>query len=539
MSEINSLNKKLNKIIIETNGLSIFNTLELLSYENLNEQESQCLQDFIKKLKLFNNDELDIEDLLNHPIGIAFYDFLKSFPLKYHEEHIHLTGSLSAEFIYPRLKKLLDGKNGNIYSQKIVNIYGKNALPINSIGDVEKLIVLKDGEKFSRYLDLLYLAKIILNTKQDHIDAAYHMASELYHKYNVGSIRLKFTLSRSTSDEKEAILNEDLATEEDVVLGLHEGFEKFKEEYPDFGYVLSPSFRKEANFFDATKFKTKKESFEYQVNCLIDILEKYPFLQNVMKDIDTVGDEKNIYKKAHFETLKQGIRKLQYYGFKIRSHHGETFHTLKKGVQAVDNALNIWNIDTLEHGLSIGINPNYYFQRLLQKVLKLNQNSQPLDDKSMEYREIQEIHWNENNSSIRDKITNGIKLNSDEVLEFTKIKFHTAIEIERYQHDVLNRIISKDIGVVGLPSSNLKLTTAIPDYKDHPFSWWEKKGIKLGIGTDNYITLDTNYIREMLIILFSDAHNLKITKLLMVACKENRRAYISSLLWKMNKKQYK
>ncbi|QUE32165.1 hypothetical protein [Francisella philomiragia] len=536
MSEINSLNKKLNKIIIETNGLSIFNTLELLSYENLDEHESQCLQDFIKKLKLFNNDELDIEDLLNHPIGIAFYDFLKSFPLKYHEEHIHLTGSLSAEFIYTRLKKLLDGKNGNIYSQKIVNIYGENALPINSVEDVEKLIVLKDGEKFSRYLDLLYLAKIILNTKQDHIDAAYHMASELYHKYNVGSIRLKFTLSRSTSDEKEAILNEDLATEEDVVLGLYEGFEKFKEEYPDFGYVLSPSFRKEANFFDATKFKTKKESFEYQVNCLIDILEKYPFLQNVMKDIDTVGDEKNIYKKAHFETLKQGIRKLQYYGFKIRSHHGETFHTLKKGVQAVDNALNIWNIDTLEHGLSIGINPNYYFQRLLQKVLKLNQNSQPLDDKSMEYREIQEIHWNENNSSIRDKITNGIKLNSDEILEFTKIKFHTAIEIERYQHDVLNRIISKNIGVVGLPSSNLKLTTAIPDYKDHPFSWWEKKGIKLGIGTDNYITLDTNYIREMLIILFSDAHNLKITKLLMVACKENRRAYISSLLWKMNKK---
>lgn len=154
----------------------------------------------------------------------------------------------------------------------------------------------------------------------------------------------------------------------------------------------------------------------------------------------------------------------------------------------------------------------------------------------MEYREIQEIHWNENNSSIRDKIINGVKLNSDEILEFTKIKFHTAIEIERYQHDVLNRIISKNIGVVGLPSSNLKLTTAIPDYKDHPFSWWEKKGIKLGIGTDNYITLDTNYIREMLIILFSDAHSLKITKLLMVACKENRRAYISSLLWKMNKK---
>lgn len=536
MSKDNSLNKKLNKIITETNGLSVFNTLELLCYEDLDKQESICIKDFIKKLKLFNNDELEIEELLQHPIGIAFYDFFKNFPLKYHEEHIHLTGSLSAEFIYPRLKKLLEGKSRDVYSQKIKNIYGENALPINSVKDVEKLIVLKDGEKFSRYLDLLYLAKIILNTKQDHIDAAYHMANELYNKYNVGSIRLKFTLSRSTSDEKESILNEDLATEEDVVLGLYEGFENFRKEHPDFSYVLSPSFRKEANFFDNVKFKTKKESFEYQVNYLIEILEKYPFLQNVMKDIDTVGDEKNIYKKAHFETLKQGVRKLQYYGFKIRSHHGETFHTLKKGVQAVDNALNIWNIDTLEHGLSIGINPNYYFQRLLQKVLKLNQSSQPLDPKSMEFREIEEIPWNENNSTIRDKIINGIKLNEEEILEFTKIKFHTSIEIERYQHDVLNRIISKNIGVVGLPSSNLKLTTAIPDYKDHPFSWWEKKGIKLGIGTDNYITLNTNYIREMLIILFSDAYSLKITKLLMVACKENRRAYISNLLWKMNKK---
>ena len=30
-------------------------------------------------------------------------------------------------------------------------------------------------------------------------------------------------------------------------------------------------------------------------------------------------------------------------------------------MQAVDNAMNIWHIDTLEHGVSLGVNPNFYF----------------------------------------------------------------------------------------------------------------------------------------------------------------------------------
>ena len=89
--------------------------------------------------------------------------------------------------------------------------------------------------------------------------------------------------------------------------------------------------------------------------------------------------------------------------------------------------------------------------------------------------------------------------------------------------------------LVALPSSNKKLTGTFEDYKDHPFSWWEKKGVELGVGTDNYVTLDTNYIRELLILLFTDARNLKITKLLMVASGETRRPYISHLLWTMRK----
>jgi adenosine deaminase len=98
-------------------------------------------------------------------------------------------------------------------------------------------------------------------------------------------------------------------------------------------------------------------------------------------------------------------------------------------------------------------------------------------------------------------------------------------------------MLDKQISLVALPSSNLKLTGSFPDYKDHPFSWWEKKGVELGVGTDNYVTLQTNFIQELLLILFSDPQNLKITKLLMVATRETRRPYISHLLWLM-RKQY-
>jgi hypothetical protein len=97
-------------------------------------------------------------------------------------------------------------------------------------------------------------------------------------------------------------------------------------------------------------------------------------------------------------------------------------------------------------------------------------------------------------------------------------------------------MIDKRVSLVSLPSSNYKLTNCFEDYKDHPFSWWEKKGVELGIGTDNYVTLDTNFIQELLIVLFNDPQGLKITKLLMVATGELRRPYISQLFWQMRKR---
>lgn len=307
---------------------------------------------------------------------------------------------------------------------------------------------------------------------------------------------------------------------------------QFKSEVPEFDFVLSPSFRKEANFFDAKNFKSKKEHFLHQVDAILEMLEKHPKLIPYLCEVDTVGNERDLFRKSHFAEMQQGFRKLHFKGFALRSHHGETWHTLKRGVQAVDNSFNIWHIDTLEHGLSLGINPNYYFHSLYKRIILANERGEGTSVGGSDYKELMEMDWREH-EYVREKIFNGEPITKEEQRIFVKVKFHTAREVEHYQHDVLNRMISKKISLIALPSSNNKLTNYFPDFKDHPFSWWEKKGIKLGVGTDNYITLNTNYIQELLILLFTDPENLKITKLLMVATGETRRPFLSQLLWKM------
>jgi hypothetical protein len=536
LSKIDLLTDHLIKIISETNGISLADTLELAvmgEAKDDNPLVKKSLQEFRRLINDFQSDEVGIKTLLSHPVSQALFQFFKRFPKPYIEEHIHLTGSLSAEFIHPHLMKLLTGHKKEVYFEIINKVYGEGtAEKIRTIEDVDALVRLKEDEFFDRYLKILLLPKLILTTKEMHKQAAYHMASELYHKFNVGMIRLKFTLSRANQTSDEQIPGLENLTEEDVVLGLFEGYMQFKQEHPDFDFVLSPCFRKEANFFDAANFATKKEHFLHQVDAILEILEKYPFLTPYLCEVDTVGSEKDLYRKGHFAEMQQGFRKLHFKGFKIRSHHGETWHTLKKGVQAVDNALNIWHIDTLEHGLSLGINPNFYFHSLYRRLVIDNERGEKIKEGSSDWKELMDMDWREH-TGIREKLFKGELLTETEKREFVKVKFHTAREVEHYQHDVLNRMINKGVSLIALPSSNNKLTNSFEDYKDHPFSWWEKKGLKLGVGTDNYVTLNTNYIQELLILLFTDPENLKITKLLMVATGETRRPYLSQLLWKM------
>jgi adenosine deaminase len=535
---VSRLTRFLAELISETNGLSLEQTLELAGHSLIAEEDPEIgalVGEFHELLRQFRIDEVSISRLLDHPFSEAMRAFFGGFPIPYRDEHTHLTGSLDAEFIYPRLERLLNGPERATYEAKIAEVYGEQSLPIRNVGDVDRLIRLGDDDRFDRYLKILYLAKLVLTDRQAHRDAAYHMARQIHSAYNVGALRLKFTLFRSTTESSEQIPGIDDLSPEDVVLGLYEGFRSFQSEVPSFEFILSPSFRKEPGFYDADRYPSKRADFDDQVRQIILMLGRHPELVPVMREIDTVGNEKGFYRKAHFQEMRVGIRKLQAYGFRTRSHHGETWSTLRQGVQAVDNAMNIWHVDAIEHGLSLGINPNFYFHRVLQRVLEANRRGEPPRAGSPELEELADIQW-DGREAIRDKILRGERLTGPETTLFTKAKFHLAKEVEHYQHDVINRMIDKRLSLISLPSSNRKLTGLLEDDKDHPFSWWEKKGVRLGVGTDNYVTLSSDFLREMLILLYTDPLELKITKLLMVATGESRRPYLSHLLWKMRKK---
>ncbi len=530
---MNNLLTCLVKIISETNGITLIDTLELALVQSNRYSPDVCkhITEFRNLLYDFKQKRCQLKDLLVHPVSQALYRFFQSFPVPFRDEHIHLTGSLSAEFLWPHLQKLMIGENQKLYQEKIESIYGVENWPIRNEEHLQQLIELAPGEKFARYLQILFLPKLILTSREMHRESAYHMAKRLYSKFNVGFIRLKFTLSRTTAIQAEQIPGHASLTSEDVVLGLYEGLNSFKKECPNFNFVLSPCFRKEKDFFDKANFSSKEEHVLHQVEEILQLLEKFPQLQNVLCDVDTVGDERDFYRKSHFAQMKKGLRKLQYRGLAIRSHHGETWHTLRKGIQAIDNALNSWQINTLEHGLGLGINPNFYFHSLYQKIMQENEAGLALQPESRAYKEIQEMPFRD--ASLQKKILVGQRLSVREHKEFLQTKFHTARELEHYQHDVLNLMIRKNVGVTALPSSNQRLTGLFSEYKDHPFSWWEKKGLQLGIGVDNDITLQTDYIQELLIVLYTDAENLKLTKLLKVATGEHRRPYLSHLLWEM------
>ena len=119
---VKDLTKCITEVISETNGITIMDTLELACNSEFalgNPAVRKSVQEFLKLLGGFQQDEVDIQTLLTHPVSEALKNFFKSFPLPYKEEHIHLTGSLTAEFVYPRLKVLLQGPHSELYWKKI------------------------------------------------------------------------------------------------------------------------------------------------------------------------------------------------------------------------------------------------------------------------------------------------------------------------------------------------------------------------------------------------------------------------------------
>lgn len=527
------------KIIAESNGITLTSTLKLLQKSNdsipMTRRARKSIAEFTAALYQFQIDQENIESLLAHPVAQALAQYFVHFPLQYREQHTHLSGSLDETFILPRLHEVLEGPHGEHVMEQLADVYGDAAGSLETETDVSKMVRLRDQDSFIEYLNILFVTKLILTSEEAHTAAAYSMAKRMYEDYNVGSVRLKFTFSRTnTTSSSEMIPGTEALSSEEVVRGLYQGFAAFKEEVPSFDFVLSPSFRKELDYYDSSTYPSKEADISAQVEEILRINTAYPEIAEHMTEIDTVGNESKFYSKHEFAQMVHPFRKLQFEGFQIRSHHGEMWQTLRKGIQSVDNAMNMWQVDAVEHAVALGINPNYYFHQLFDTALTQNAAGQAIDRSSMLGHELHDMQWNGKHAVLQSLI-DGKPLNAQEILHFTKIKFHTAREVERYQHDVINRIIDTGVEIVSLPSSNFKLTSQFGDYKEHPFSWWEKKGIQLSIGTDNYITLDTNFIREMLILLFTDAPNLKITKLLMVATGEKRRPYMSSMLWQRHK----
>src|SRR5213082_251661 len=124
---ISRLTRFFAQLISETSGLSLEDTLSLAQQSPLilaDGELAEAIRDFRERLGRFRLNAAQIETLFEHPVSLALEAFLRAFPIPYRDEHIHLTGSLDAEFIYPRLMQLLDGPHRAIYESKIAQVYG-------------------------------------------------------------------------------------------------------------------------------------------------------------------------------------------------------------------------------------------------------------------------------------------------------------------------------------------------------------------------------------------------------------------------------
>src|SRR6476646_8100773 len=124
------------QLISETSGLSLEDTLALAQQSPLTESDpdlARCIDEFRDLPGSVRLHDTPIEKLFEHPISHALADFFRRFPIPFHDEHIHLTGSLDADFVYPRLAPLLEQP---VYQAKIRQVYGEET-SIRSAADVD------------------------------------------------------------------------------------------------------------------------------------------------------------------------------------------------------------------------------------------------------------------------------------------------------------------------------------------------------------------------------------------------------------------
>src|SRR4051794_6667142 len=91
------LTRFLTQLISETSGLALDDTLVLAGQAPQSDDDSDLvplINDFRSLLGRFRLNDAPLDALVAHPVSLALEAFFRAFPLPFHDEHIHLTGSL-------------------------------------------------------------------------------------------------------------------------------------------------------------------------------------------------------------------------------------------------------------------------------------------------------------------------------------------------------------------------------------------------------------------------------------------------------------
>ena len=91
-AEAQALDTILVRLISETNGLSLGDTLDLAQRSMLAQERPAArhsLADFRKQLFDYHRDAAHIDPLLSHPVALSLGRFLRHFPSAYREEPLH------------------------------------------------------------------------------------------------------------------------------------------------------------------------------------------------------------------------------------------------------------------------------------------------------------------------------------------------------------------------------------------------------------------------------------------------------------------
>lgn len=491
-------------------------------------------------IEAYENYQIDMDVLLASSFAKLLGHFLIELKVPFFDRHTHLTGALPAEWMFAELSKFLDDSSQHaILNEKTRHILGCDFEAITSAAQLSVLLESKAAENFDGYLASLAFGKLLLTSYEAHRSAAYHMAKNMFENHGVHWLELKFTLDRSGGDSPaEQFPGLEQLTDEQVLTGLYDGFMQYKKEHPAFRFFLSPGFRKEKNNYNRS-FGSKQADLIDQARRIVAIKRSSdPRLAEVgrkLVSVDTFGNEAGFWSKADFELFLPAIRMLQRAGIQLRSHHGEVFNHLEQGIDAVRHAFEIWRVVQVEHGLALGIDPEDYLSHIKKKMLTVNMTGMVPVLTESDKAEIIRAGFSSRADRERlrrliAKVTSA-KLLTRQDIDFIDQRFQERVgRLKEIQLELLSALRDKHVGVVILPTSNMTLLGRLDRLRNHPFLYLDRKGMRLGLGTDNITVLGTSFPEELAKLLLARPKDYKLDNALAMAMATDEPAR-KSMVW--------